>query len=207
MAFQIFNKGGSARVSDKKGGNGSEQRMPQNDEGQAGEATSALLDVTKVNVPETGGFKEEELPPIPKLPPFPSFISDSSASQNEVNSLDSKKNDTSVNEPNEANDRVGSEETENRQPHLSDAVSPPRALNFVNKNQPKTSEFPSETDKELQKRQELQTVVQEALLKNGKPVKPKLAYNTDYTSPTFFKELFDNGNVCITAPGGSLPIK
>lgn len=207
MAFQIFNKGGSARVSDKKGGNGSEQRMPQNDEGQAGEATSALLDVTKVNVPETGGFKEEELPPIPKLPPFPSFISDSSASQNEVNSLDSKKNDTSVNEPNEANDRVGSKETENRQPHLSDAVSPPRALNFVNKNQPKTSEFPSETDKELQKRQELQTVVQEALLKNGKPVKPKLAYNTDYTSPTFFKELFDNGNVCITAPGGSLPIK
>lgn len=207
MAFQIFNKGGSARVSDKKGGNGGERRMPQNDEGQAGEATSALLDVTKVNVPETGGFKEEELPPIPKLPPFPSFISDSSASQNEVNSLDSKKNDTSVNEPNEANDRVGSEETENRQPHLSDAVSPPRALNFVNKNQPKTSEFPSETDKELQKRQELQTVVQEALLKNGKPVKPKLAYNTDYTSPTFFKELFDNGNVCITAPGGSLPIK
>ena len=207
MAFQIFNKGGSARVSDKKGGNGSEQRMPQNDEGQAGEATSALLDVTKVNVPETGGFKEEELPPIPKLPPFPSFISDSSASQNEVNSLDSKKNDTSVNEPNEANDRVGSEETENRQPHLSDAVSPPRALNFVNKNQPKASALPSETDKELQKRQELQTVVQEALLKNGKPVKPKLAYNTDYTSPTFFKELFDNGNVCITAPGGSLPIK
>ena len=71
MAFQIFNKGGSARVSDKKGGNGGERRMPQNDEGQAGEATSALLDVTKVNVPETGGFKEEELPPIPKLPPFP----------------------------------------------------------------------------------------------------------------------------------------
>lgn len=207
MAFQIFNKGGSARVSDKKGGNGGERRMPQNDEGQAGEATSALLDVTKVNVPETGGFKEEELPPIPKLPPFPSFISDSSTSQNEVNSVDSKKNDTSVNEPNEANDRVGSEETENRQPHLSDAVSPPRALNFVNKNQPKASALPSETDKELQKRQELQTVVQEALLKNGKPVKPKLAYNTDYTSPTFFKELFDNGNVCITAPGGSLPIK
>ncbi len=207
MAFQIFNKGGSARVSDKKGGNGSEQRMPQNDEGQAGEATSALLDVTKVNVPETGGFKEEELPPIPKLPPFPSFISDASVSQGESNSADSKKNDTSVNEPNEANDRVGSEETENRQPHLSDAVSPPRALNFVNKNQPKASALPSETDKELQKRQELQTVVQEALLKNGKPVKPKLAYNTDYTSPTFFKELFDNGNVCITAPGGSLPIK
>lgn len=207
MAFQIFNKGGSARVSDKKGGNGGERRMPQNDEGQAGEATSALLDVTKVNVPETGGFKEEELPPIPKLPPFPSFISDASVSQGESNSTDSKKNDTSVNEPNEANDRVGSEETENRQPHLSDAVSPPRALNFVNKNQPKASALPSETDKELQKRQELQTVVQEALLKNGKPVKPKLAYNTDYTSPTFFKELFDNGNVCITAPGGSLPIK
>ena len=207
MAFQIFNKGGSARVSDKKGENGGERRMPQNDEGQAGEATSALLDVTKVNVPETGGFKEEELPPIPKLPPFPSFISDASVSQGESNSADSKKNDTSVNEPNEANDRVGSEETENRQPHLSDAVSPPRALNFVNKNQPKASALPSETDKELQKRQELQTVVQEALLKNGKPVKPKLAYNTDYTSPTFFKELFDNGNVCITAPGGSLPIK
>lgn len=210
MAFQIFNKGGSARVSDKKRGNGDAQHTHQNSEVQAGETTSGLLDVSSVKVPETGGFKEEELPPIPKLPPFPSFISSASSGQSDtVSGATGEKDELSekVSENSENVDAESSaEEADNRQPHLSDAVSPPRALNFVNKNLPKADPS-SETDKELQKRQELQTVVQEALLKNGKPAKPKLAYNTDYTSPTFFKELFDNGNVCITAPGGSLPIK
>lgn len=39
------------------------------------------------------------------------------------------------------------------------------------------------------------------------PTSNHLTPKTDYTSPTFLRDLFSNGNVCITAPGGSFPIK
>ena len=43
-------------------------------------SANELLDVSHIEIPETGGFPEEELPKIPNLPPFPSFMNESQSS-------------------------------------------------------------------------------------------------------------------------------
>lgn len=187
MAFQIFGKGGKNHISDKNEVEGN----PVSTDGQ-----SQVLDVKQVHVPETGGFQEEKLPDIPNLPPFPSFMNASDSSS-------SGATESTISEQPDGNIHL----TSDIKPEPKETFSPPKAPNFIDGNQPKPTPPPSETDKAIQKREEVASAVQEALLKSGKQVKQTISYNTDYNSPTFLKELFENGNVCVTAAGGSLPIK
>ncbi len=184
MAFQLFGKGGPTPVA-------SDNNQSERPAFAPSAKPSQLLDVSKINVPETGGFSND-VPSQVSTDPHATLTSSNDISRE----IMSGAHFNAVHPP------VRSSVEANYDSPKSDAFSPPKARNFVNGN------IPSETDASLQKHEEAQKTVQEALLKSGK-VAPKnpIAYNTNYSSPTFLKELFENGNVCITAPGGSLPIK
>ncbi len=199
MAFQLFGKGGQAPAS-------SERKEVGRTTGTPTATPTQLFDVSKVNVPETGGFQEENLPHIPSIAPFPSFMSAENTSTGSVGNLQFAP----VSEPAQVGVETNASQSQENMPDIpsSDMYSPPKARDFVDGNQPSPTAAPSETDVAIQKREDAQKVLQEALLSGGKqPAKAAISYNTDYSSPTFMKELFDNGNVCITAPGGTLPIK
>ncbi len=202
---------------------------PQETDNVSGE----LLDVSHIEIPETGGFAEEELPVISEITPFPSFMNDASAQNNlakntsaasmenisvtptqtggvtgtslnrtNIVAAPSYRNKTSANNENDMKMNPSAQASSNQ-------FAPPKAHNFVKM----TDADPSSIKKEADDRENLHKAVQEAFLKSEKSTDEtstatqSVPINKDFNSPSFLKDLFDNGNVCITASGGSLPIK
>ncbi len=199
--------------------------------------SSEFLDVSHIEIPETGGFAEEELPVISEVSPFPSFINEAGNKNNTVE----RKNQTGgtiVSGKGASSQSTSNYNVARSAPYRSSAVAaptyrkktadnsnvtgmsqaaqassnlftPPKARNFVKMTEPLSESLKKEADN----RENLHKVVQEAFLKSGKTdnettqTSQSATINKDFNSPSFLKDLFDNGNVCITASGGSLPIK
>lgn len=217
-------------------------KLPESHENnQETEMSKEFLEVSHIEIPETGGFAEEELPTISEVTPFPSFISKSNANapagskKNQSGKSGGATTEKTTVSPSAGNYNAAHEapyrssvapvpayrqtaSTENADvnemseavPVRSNMVTPPKARNFV-----KIMESPSvSVQKEENNREDLHKVVQEAFLKKDDTKTEAQAaqqtavpVNKDFNSPSFLKDLFDNGNVCITASGGSLPIK
>ncbi len=200
------------------------------------------LDVSHIEIPEAGGFAEEELPVISEVSPFPSFIGETSGKENSVGRNNQAEKNNGVMGQTPVTQSAGNYNAAQEAPYRNAAVTapsyrkktseenvdvsnmseaaqarsnlftPPKARNFVKMTEP----LSSSVQKEENNRENLHKVVQEAFLKSDKPTnetqaaatpQPTIAVNKDFNSPSFLKDLFDNGNVCITASGGSLPIK
>lgn len=88
------------------------------------------------------------------------------------------------------------------------SAAPPKAHTYINGEELTKQTNEKNKDKSVGTREDLHKAVQEAFLKaKGEQDEPAVEFNKDYQSPTFLKDLFDNDNVCITASGGSLPVK
>ena len=179
----------------------------------AADASSAneLLDVSHIEIPENGGFPEEELPKIPNLPPFPSFMNESQSSSDtsiDENQIQEVHQEAEVVEA-VSTDSISQTEDEVGKNAHSPVFMPPKAPTFTNENESEQKAQNTQEKKEETaegNREELHAAVQDAFLKDTTQA-PLIQHNKDYNSPSFLKDLFDNGNVCITASGGSLPIK
>lgn len=205
------------------------------------EMSKEYLDVSHIEIPETGGFAEEELPTIAEVSPFPSFINEANNNKTGIGGKNQTENKSGVTTRQSAGSQsAGYYNAAREAPYRNTAVTapayrkktpaenvdvrnmseaaqarsnlftPPKARNFV-----KMTEVPaSAVQNEENNRENLHKVVQEAFLKSAKTANEEqtesqqpVTVNKDFNSPAFLKDLFDNGNVCITASGGSLPIK
>ena len=88
------------------------------------------------------------------------------------------------------------------------SATPPKAHTYINGDELAEQTEKMNKDSAVGNREDLHKAVQEAFLKaKGTQEEAPVEFNTDYQSPTFLNDLFDNDNVCITASGGSLPVK